>query len=80
MNESLEPMPRDKPPREPMMTAREVARYLGTSAAFVYQHANGARKPLLVSYKFGALVRFKKADVDDFVERLKRSQPPWTIH
>jgi excisionase family DNA binding protein len=64
--------------REPMMTAGEVARQLSMSRAWVYQHANGARNPRLLSHKMGSAVRFKQSDVDDFVKRLRRDQIAWT--
>jgi excisionase family DNA binding protein len=56
----------------PLLTAREVARQLGVSVAWVLQHASGTRKPVIPSIKMGKSVRFRQSDIDRFVERCKR--------
>jgi predicted DNA-binding transcriptional regulator AlpA len=61
---------------ERLLTAREVASILGVSVAWVIQHANGARRPLIPSVKFGvgqkSPVRFRHADVEAFIARHAR--------
>jgi predicted DNA-binding transcriptional regulator AlpA len=55
-----------------LLTAREVARQLGVSIAWVLQHASGARKPQVPSMKMGGAVRFRQEDIDGFIERCRR--------
>ena len=57
---------------EPLLTVDEVAKLLGVSAAWVYQHSCGARKPVLPSVKLGRVVRFRLASVEEFVSRMER--------
>jgi excisionase family DNA binding protein len=56
-----------------LLNAKQVAERLNVSKAWVFQHANGARKPLLPSVKMGGAVRFREADIDTFIERCRRA-------
>ena len=51
-----------------LLCAREVAERLGVSERWVRDHAI-RRTPQLPVIKLGSLLRFRPADVDDFVER-----------
>jgi predicted DNA-binding transcriptional regulator AlpA len=62
--------PESKPPA--LLTAREVARQLGVSVAWVLQHASGTRRPAVPSIKMGKAVRFRQMDIDTFVEHCRR--------
>jgi excisionase family DNA binding protein len=62
--------PESKPPA--LLTAREVARQLGVSMAWVLQHASGFRSPVLPSIKLGRAVRFRQPDIDEFIEHCRR--------
>jgi predicted DNA-binding transcriptional regulator AlpA len=56
----------------PLLTAREVARQLGVSVAWVLQHASGARRPVIPSVKLGKSVRFLQNDISEFIARCRR--------
>jgi predicted DNA-binding transcriptional regulator AlpA len=62
--------PESKP--EPLLRAREVARQLGVSIAWVLEHAGGRHHPILPSIKLGRAVRFRQCDIDEFIERCRR--------
>ena len=55
-----------------LLTAREVADMLRVSVAWVHQHANGTRRPVIPSVKLGGAVRFRQEDVDAFIEACAR--------
>jgi excisionase family DNA binding protein len=57
---------------EQMMTVEEVAAKLRLSKAWVYDHSNGRRRPLLPSTKMGKSVRFRPSDVRAFVEEMSK--------
>jgi predicted DNA-binding transcriptional regulator AlpA len=56
----------------PLLTAREVARQLGVSVAWVLQHASGARRPVIPSVKLGKSVRFLQSDISEFIAHCRR--------
>ena len=58
--------------REELITAAEVARWLNVSRAWVFEHANGRRRPHLPSVKLGKSVRFRPIDVDAFIRECER--------
>lgn len=55
-----------------LLTARDVARRLSVSIAWVLDHASGRHKPLLPSIKMGKAVRFQEADIAEFLDRCRR--------
>lgn len=80
MNEFIEPIRGQLAAgREELMTARQVARWLGMSTKWVYAHASGRRKPVLASIPFGRSRRFKPSQVEAFIELLRRDQNAWTM-
>lgn len=52
------------------MTVEEVAEWLKVETAWVRAHANGNRLPLLPSLKMGRYRRFRKSDIERFIEEL----------
>jgi predicted DNA-binding transcriptional regulator AlpA len=48
---------------EKLLTAKDVAEMLQMSEFWVYQHANGSRRPYLKRIKLGKAVRFRREDV-----------------
>jgi excisionase family DNA binding protein len=57
----------------PLLTVDEVAQLLGVSAAWVYQHSCGARRPALPSVKLGRAVRFRPESLEQFVLEMERT-------
>jgi len=57
---------------EPLLGAKEVARWLGVSRAWVFEHSNGRRRPFLPSVKLGKSVRYRASDVDAFILECER--------
>ena len=51
---------------ERLLTPKEVGEILGVSRAWVLDHAS-RRRPHLPSVKLGKAVRFRKADVEEFI-------------
>lgn len=58
--------------REKLLGAKEVATWLGVSRAWVFEHSNGRRRPLLPSVKLGKSVRYRPMDVDAFILECER--------
>lgn len=56
---------------ERLLTPREVAEILSVSSAWVLDHAS-RRRPHLRSVKLGKAVRFRKADVEEFIQECAR--------
>jgi hypothetical protein len=55
----------------PLLTAKDVARELCVSEAWVRDHVTGRREPPLPVIRLGdrkAVLRFRRADVDRFLE------------
>ena len=59
-------------PQERLMNAREVAARLGVSERWVRDHTT-RRSPKIRGVKLGTLMRYRRADVDEFMERLATS-------
>lgn len=55
-----------------LLTVSEVAALLAMSEAWVRQHSNGMRRPILPSIKLGKSVRFRRQDLFAFIEPLVR--------
>ena len=61
-----------QPIPDPLLTVDEVARFLGVSAAWVYQHSDGSRRPSLPAVKLGRVVRFRLESIEKFIAELER--------
>lgn len=57
---------------EKLLTAQEVAAWLGVSARWVLAHAAGLNRPVLPSVKLGKSVRFERSAVADFIRTCAR--------
>ena len=55
-----------------LLTAQEVAAWLGVSARWVLAHAAGLNRPTLPSVKLGKAVRFERNDVEEFIRQCAR--------
>ena len=62
---------RTRPPAR-LLTAQEVADWLGVSARWVLAHAAGLNRPALPSVKLGKAVRFERNDVEEFIRQCAR--------
>lgn len=56
---------------ERLLTPKEVADWLGVTAAWVLDHAT-RRRPRLTSVKLGKVVRFRREDVEEFISECIR--------
>jgi excisionase family DNA binding protein len=57
---------------ERLLTAQEVADWLGVSARWVLSHAAGVNRPVLPSLKLGKAVRFDRTAVEEFIRQCVR--------
>jgi hypothetical protein len=57
---------------ERLLTAQEVADWLGVSARWVLAHAAGLNRPTLPSVKLGKAVRFERGDGEEFIRQCAR--------
>ncbi len=57
---------------ERLLTARQVAEWLGVSMPWVMQHAAGRRRPHLPSLKMGKVIRFRREAVEKFLDECDR--------
>jgi excisionase family DNA binding protein len=57
---------------ERLLTVREVAQWLQVSEAWVRDHAS-RRRPVLPSVKLGKSLRFRREDVEDFIQTCLRT-------
>jgi len=57
---------------ERLLSAQEVAEWLGVSARWVLAHAAGLNRPVLPSVKLGKAVRFTRSDVEEFIRQCAR--------
>ena len=57
---------------ERLLTAQEVADWLGVSARWVLSHASGVNRPVLPSLKLGKAVRFDRTAVEEFIRHCAR--------
>ncbi len=65
---AIEPPPQ---PAGPLMTLKEVAAILGVTEAWVRNHCT-RRRPFIKHVKLGRYVRFRRRDVEEFIERCNR--------
>jgi excisionase family DNA binding protein len=59
---------------ERLLGPKEVAQWLGVSSGWVLDHASGRRRPMLPSVKLGKAVRFRREDVEAFIQDCVRSR------
>jgi excisionase family DNA binding protein len=64
--------PRIEKQPERLLSAKEVAEWLGVSARWVLAHAAGLNRPALPSVKLGKAVRFTRSDVEEFIRQCAR--------
>jgi excisionase family DNA binding protein len=57
---------------ERLLTINEVAEWLGVSKAWVYDHAT-RKKPLLPCIRLGELTRFKRSQIERFIQEHVRN-------
>lgn len=57
---------------ETLLTAQEVAAWLGVSTRWVLAHAAGLNRPVLPSVKLGKAVRFERGAVTEFIRGCAR--------
>jgi len=53
---------------EKLITPKAVAEWLEVSVSWVLDHASGRRRPYLPSVKLGKAVRFRREDVQRFID------------
>ena len=56
---------------EKLLTAGQVADILSVSTAWVYDHAD-RKRPQLPSVRLGKAIRFRPADIEQFIEEMSR--------
>jgi excisionase family DNA binding protein len=56
---------------EKLLSVEEVARILSVSTAWVYDHAD-RKRPLIPSVRLGKAVRFRPADIEQFIREMTR--------
>ena len=62
------------PTQERLLNAREVAARLGVSERWVRDHTT-RRSPKIRAVKLGSLIRYRRADVEIFMENLDTARP-----
>ena len=55
-----------------LLNPKEVAAWLGVNPAWVLDHGSGRRRPQLPSAKLGKVVRFRREDVEKFIQECSR--------
>jgi excisionase family DNA binding protein len=55
-----------------LLTTNEVAEWLGVSKAWVYDHAT-RKKPFLPCVRLGEITRFRRAEIESFIQEHARS-------
>lgn len=55
-----------------LLSTEDVAKWLQVSRAWVTSHANGGRRPHLPSVKLGKCVRFRREDIERFIQQCER--------
>lgn len=56
-----------------LLTVAQVAQLLQVSKGWVHDHTNGRRRPSLKHVRLGKSVRFKRDDIQAFIEQQLRS-------
>lgn len=55
-----------------LLTVGEVAKWLAISPAWIRDHASGRRNPKLPRVKLGKSLRFRREDVERFIEQCQQ--------
>jgi hypothetical protein len=55
-----------------LLTVADICRTLGVSRAWVIEHSNGRRRPVLPSIKLGKVRRFDPLDLKSFIDDCRR--------
>ena len=55
-----------------LLSTNEVAEWLGVSKAWVYDHAT-RKKPFLPCVRLGEITRFRRAEIESFIQEHARS-------
>lgn len=71
--QSMPPRMIDFPAQERLLNAREVASRLGVSERWVRDHTT-RRSPKIRGVKLGTLMRYRRVDVEEFMEKLMTSR------
>ncbi len=53
-----------------LLTVSEVARLLKVPKSWVYDHVRPSAQPLLPHAKLGKYLRFRRQDIEDFLDRV----------
>ncbi len=55
-----------------LLTVADICRKLGVSRAWVIEHSNGRRRPVLPSIKLGKVRRFDPTELETFINDCRR--------
>jgi hypothetical protein len=55
-----------------LLSVADICKMLGVSRAWVIEHSNGRRRPVLPSIKLGKVRRFDPVDLESFIEDCRR--------
>jgi predicted DNA-binding transcriptional regulator AlpA len=55
-----------------LLTVADICRKLGVSRAWVIEHSNGRRRPVLPSIKLGKVRRFDPTELEGFIDDCRR--------
>jgi len=55
-----------------LLTVADICRKLGVSRAWVIEHSNGRRRPVLPSIKLGKVRRFDPSELESFIDDCRR--------
>jgi hypothetical protein len=55
-----------------LLTVADICKQLGVSRAWVIEHSNGRRRPVLPSIKLGKVRRFDPTDLQSFIDDCRR--------
>ncbi len=61
-------------PHSPLLTVRDVARWLNVSQGWVRDHATGRRRPALPAVKLGKSLRFHEDQVRNWLQELQKGK------
>ena len=55
-----------------LLTVADICRKLGVSRAWVIEHSNGRRRPVIPSIKLGKVRRFDPTELEGFIDDCRR--------
>jgi excisionase family DNA binding protein len=56
---------------EQLLSISEVSGWLGVSESWIRDHAAKRRRPYLPAYKMGKTLKFRRSDIERFLEELR---------